>query len=277
MRIVLNTNLENTGKVACCHSPRIVATRRTNMALRIPSWFIRTRDDGATHTEAGHIPGGRSLRDLVFGANDGLVAAFAVVSGVHGAAVSRHIVLLAGLAELIGGTIAMGLGAFLAAKSEREFILGERAREEQEIKEFPEEEVKEVRTIFQRKGFRGAALEQMVAHVTADPVFWVDTMMTEELGLSIYPSVTPVRSGLVVAGAYALGALFPVLPYALPLAVAAAFPASIALTIAALFLAGALKTTMTGRPWLRSGLETALIGALAAAATYLAGHLIAGG
>ena len=247
------------------------------MALRIPSWFIRTRDDGATHTEAGHIPGGRSLRDLVFGANDGLVAAFAVVSGVHGAAVSRHIVLLAGLAELIGGTIAMGLGAFLAAKSEREFILGERAREEQEIKEFPEEEVKEVRTIFQRKGFRGAALEQMVAHVTADPVFWVDTMMTEELGLSIYPSVTPVRSGLVVAGAYALGALFPVLPYALPLAVAAAFPASIALTIAALFLAGALKTTMTGRPWLRSGLETALIGALAAAATYLAGHLIAGG
>src|SRR5207302_2073240 len=110
------------------------------MPLRLPSFFLRTREDGATHTEAAHIPGGRSLRDLVFGANDGLVAAFAVVSGVHGASVSTHIVLLAGLAELIGGTIAMGLGAFLAAKSEREFVLSEREREEREIREFPEEE-----------------------------------------------------------------------------------------------------------------------------------------
>ena len=94
--------------------------------MRLPKYFIRTREDGATHTEAAHIPGGRSLRDLVFGANDGLVAAFAVVSGVHGAAVSTRIILLAGLAELVGGTIAMGLGAFLASKSEAEFILSER-------------------------------------------------------------------------------------------------------------------------------------------------------
>src|SRR5207248_932876 len=139
-------------------------------------------------------------------ANDGLVAAFAVVSGVHGAAASTHIILLAGLAELIGGTIAMGLGAFLAAKSEREFILSEREREEREVVEFPDEERKEVRTIFARKGFRGEALEQMDAHVTADPVFWVDTMMTEELGLTAVPSTAPFRSGLVVAVAYALGA-----------------------------------------------------------------------
>src|ERR1700737_5402739 len=113
--------------------------------MRLPKYFIRTRDDGATHTEAAHIPGGRFLRDLVFGANDGLVAAFAVVSGVHGASVSNRIILLAGLAELLGGTIAMGLGAFLAAKSERELILSERAREEREIQEFLEEERREVR------------------------------------------------------------------------------------------------------------------------------------
>src|SRR5258705_830643 len=98
--------------------------------MRLPSYFIRTRDDGATHTEAAHIPGGRSLRDLVFGANDGLVAAFAVVSGVHGAAVSTRIILLAGLAELIGGTIPMALGAVLAGESERASILTQRARED---------------------------------------------------------------------------------------------------------------------------------------------------
>jgi len=243
--------------------------------MRLPKYFLRTRDDGATHTEAAHIPGGRSLRDLVFGANDGLVAAFAVVSGVHGAAVSTRIVLLAGLAELIGGTIAMGLGAFLAVKSEREFILRERDREEREVREFPDEERKEVRAIFARKGFRGQALEQMVQHVTADPVFWVDTMMTEELGLSAVPTGAPLRSGLVVAGAYALGASFPVLPYALPVAVSLAFPISVASTLLALFVAGAAKTFMTGRPWLRSGVETVLIGAVAAAATFLAGRLIA--
>lgn len=243
--------------------------------MRLPKFILRTADDGATHTEAGHIPGGRSLRDLVFGANDGLVAAFAVVSGVHGAEASTHIILLAGLAELIGGTIAMGLGAFLAAKSEREFISSEREREEREVVEFPDEERKEVRTIFARKGFRGEALEQMVEHVTADPVFWVDTMMTEELGLTAVPTAAPLRSGFVVALAYALGAAFPVIPYALPLAVQTAFTLSVVCTLVALFAAGAAKTLMTGRPWLRSGLETVLVGALAAAATFLAGRLIA--
>src|SRR5207302_8702722 len=129
----------------------------------------------------------------------------------------------------------MGLGAFLAAKSEREFILSERDREEREIREFPDEERKEVRTIFARKGFRGEARGQMVAHVTGDPVFWVDTMVAEELGLSAVPAVAPLRSGLVVALAYALGAAFPVIPFALPIPVQSAFAASVLATLAALF------------------------------------------
>src|SRR6185312_10649267 len=126
-----------------------------------------------------------------------------------------------------------------------------------------------------RKGFRGEALDQMVAHVTADPVFWVDTMMTEELGLAAVPTMAPLRSGFVVALAYALGAAFPVIPYALHLSVHTAFIASVVATLVALFVAGALKTRMTGRPWLRSGLETVLVGALAAAATFAAGRWIA--
>jgi VIT1/CCC1 family predicted Fe2+/Mn2+ transporter len=91
------------------------------------------------------------------------------------------------------------------------------------------------------------------------------------------PNVHPARSGLVVAAAYALGAAFPVLPYALPVPVDTAFSLSVGATLAALFVAGALKTAVTGRPWLRSGAETVLVGALAAGATFLAGRLIVGG
>src|SRR5947208_16898987 len=156
-----------------------MASRRIHMPLRLPSFFLRTREDGATHTEAAHIPGGRSVRDLVFGANDGLVAAFAVVSGVHGAAVSTHIILLAGLAELIGGTIAMGLGAFLAAKSEREFILSERAREEYEVQHFPQEDRREVRPMFGGRGYQGRPLGAIDQHVTAHATSGVATLMTK--------------------------------------------------------------------------------------------------
>jgi VIT1/CCC1 family predicted Fe2+/Mn2+ transporter len=102
-------------------------------------------------------------------------------------------------------------------------------------------------------------------------------MMTEELGLSVAPTTTPLRSGLVVALAYAVGAAFPVLPYAWPLTVGRAFVLSIVLTLTALFGVGAAKTKMTGRPWLRSGLESVLVGAIAAAATFVAGRLVAGG
>src|SRR5437879_12699575 len=117
MRISLNTSRQDTGRAGGCHSPGTVASRRTHMPLRLPGFFLRTRDDGATHSEAAHIPGGRSVRVLVFGANDGLVAAFAVVSGVHGGDVATPIILLAGLAELLGGTIVMGPRRLLPAHS----------------------------------------------------------------------------------------------------------------------------------------------------------------
>ncbi|MFL5416577.1 MAG: VIT1/CCC1 transporter family protein [Myxococcales bacterium] len=280
MRIVFNTYHEDTGQPGGCHLAIAVAIRRLyrrwSLPLRLPGFFLKTREDGATHSEAAHIPGGKNVRDLVFGANDGLVAAFAVVSGVHGAAASTKFVLLAGLAELLGGTVAMGLGAFLAAKSEREYILEERAREEYEVARFPEVERREVRTIFENKGYRGAALDTIVSHVTADRKFWVDTMMTEELGLAVAPTVEPLRSGAVVAAAYALGAAFPVVPYALPIAISNAFALSSILTLCTLFAAGAAKTKMTGRKWYRSGFESAMVGAIAAAATYVAGNLLAG-
>jgi VIT1/CCC1 family predicted Fe2+/Mn2+ transporter len=226
------------------------------------------------HSEAPHIPGGGIVRELVFGANDGLVAAFAVVSGVYGAAAPPHVVFLAGVAELIGGTIAMGLGGYLAVKSEREYYLAERRREEREVDLYPETERREVREIFRAKGFDGDVLDAIVTHVTAERGRWVDTMMRDELGLSLDGQRAPAAAGLATGLAYAFGASMPSMPYAV-LGVTAAFRVSILLTLATLFFVGAAKTVVTGRSWWRAGVEATVIGALAAAATFAAGLLLA--
>lgn len=225
------------------------------------------------HSEAPHIPGGGMVRELVFGANDGLVAAFAVVSGVYAAAAPTHVVFLAGLAELIGGTMAMGLGGYLAVKSEREYYLAERRREEREIDLYPDTERREVREIFHGKGFEGAVLDAIVDQVTSERERWVDTMMRDELGLSLDAHRSPLGSGLATGLAYAFGAAMPSMPYAV-LGAATAFRASVALTLATLFFVGAAKTVVTGRSWWRAGIEATAIGALAAAATFAAGHLL---
>ena len=225
------------------------------------------------HSEAAHIPGGGVVRDLVFGANDGLVAAFAVVTGLHAVASSSKIVFTGGLAEVIGGTIAMSLGAYLATKSAREFYLAEHAREDREIDEFPEEERAEIRRVFAAEGFDGAILEQIVAHVTADRRRWITTMMDRELGLAPVEVGAARKAGLATGLAYMFGAAMPTLPYAL-LTIVHAFPASIALTALALFCVGAAKTRVTSVSWWKSGLESLAIGVLAAAATFAAGTLV---
>jgi VIT1/CCC1 family predicted Fe2+/Mn2+ transporter len=228
------------------------------------------------HTEAAHVAGGESVRELVFGANDGLVAAFAVVTGIHAAATSSRVVLAGGLSELVGGTIAMSLGAYLATKSAREFYLAEHRREEYEVDHFPDEERAEVRRAFAAEGFSGDILERVVEHVTADRKRWVQTMMDRELGLQPVQPGAARRAGVVTGIAYALGAAMPTFPYAL-VPSGAAFPLSIACTGAALFAVGALKTRVTAIAWWRSGLESLGIGVLAAAATFVAGWLIGGG
>ena len=228
------------------------------------------------HSEAAHVPGGGAIRDLVFGANDGLVAAFAVVTGLHGATSATRVVFAGGLAELLGGTIAMALGAYLATKSAREYYLAERAREEWEVDKFPEEERAEVRQAFAKEGFEGEVLERVVEHVTADRERWVQTMMDRELGLSPVPVDAARRAGVATGIAYAFGAAMPTLPYAL-LGGGSAFPVSIALTLLTLFFVGAAKTRVTGVAWWKAGLESLGIGMLAAAATFLAGRMISGG
>jgi len=226
------------------------------------------------HTEALHIPGGSIIRELVFGANDGLVAAFAVASGVNGAGVKSSVILIAGLAELIGGTISMALGAYLSTKSQVEYYKGEMTREGYEVDNFPEVETQEIREIYRSKGFEGEILEKIIAHITSDKKRWIDLMMQEELGLSLDTTTSPLRSGIATGAAYAFGALMPVLPYIFMTPLPGLITSAV-LTLTVLFGVGALKTVVTGKNFMRSGFESLLIGGLAAAATYFAGRIFA--
>lgn len=231
--------------------------------------------DSTAHTEAAHIPGGSIVRELVFGANDGLVAAFAVASGVNGAGVQSKVILIAGLAELIGGTISMALGAYLSTKSQMEYYRGEMNREGYEVDNFPEVERQEIREIYEAKGFKGEMLENIISHITSDRNRWIDIMMREELGLSLDQTVSPLKSGIATGGAYAFGALMPIIPY-LFMQPSSGLIASAALTLSVLFGVGAAKTIVTGKNTWRSGLESMAIGGLAAAATFIAGKIFAG-
>src|SRR5262249_15301168 len=170
----------------------------------------------------------------------GLVAAFAVVTGLHGATSATHLVFAGGLAELIGGTIAMSLGAWLATKSAREYYVAEHTREEYEVDHFPEEERRAVREAFAREGFEGPLLDRVVEHVTADRRRWVKTMMDRELGLVPIGPDAARRAGLLTGLAYAVGAAMPTLPYAL-FGPALSFPMSITFTALTLFVVGAAK------------------------------------
>jgi len=136
------------------------------------------------HTEEVHAAGGASIRDLMLGLNDGMVASFAVTSGVAGAFDAARIVIMAGIAETLGGAVSMSLAAFISARSQIEFYQSEIEREREEIQRWPDRESEEIRTIYRNKGFTGPLLDQIVAHITGEPERWRNVMMREELGFS---------------------------------------------------------------------------------------------
>ena len=210
----------------------------------------------------------------MLGLNDGMVASFAVTSGVAGAFDSARVAIMAGMAETLGGAVSMGLAAFISARSQIEFYQSEIERERDEIQRWPERESEEVRAIYRNKGFAGPLLDQIVAHITADPERWRNVMMSEELGFSEQSFDPPLRSGATVAGAYFVGALIPVIPY-LFVAPAAGIIISALATLAALFVVGAAKTVITSRRWWLSGLESMMTGLAAGLVTYSAGRFLA--
>jgi VIT1/CCC1 family predicted Fe2+/Mn2+ transporter len=222
----------------------------------------------APHTES-HFTGGEFVRDIVIGMSDGLTVPFALAAGLSGAVSSSHVVVVAGLAEIAAGSIAMGLGGFLAARSDAEHYEQELLREKREVEQIPEAEAKEVSDIFQSYGLTQEECQSVVDALRNKPNAWVDFMMRFELGLEEPDPGRALRSALTIALSYIVGGLVPLSPYILASQVRSAFLLSIAVTLVALFIFGFVKARFTGAPSFRGGVQTLVIGALAASAAYL--------
>jgi VIT1/CCC1 family predicted Fe2+/Mn2+ transporter len=216
-----------------------------------------------------HFTAGETVRDVVIGMSDGLTVPFALAAGLSGMAqATTGIVVTAGLAEVAAGSIAMGLGGFLAARSDAEHFASEKQREEQEVEQVPELEEAEVSQVFAEYGLTGPEIAPILRAFRNNPTAWVDFMMRFELGLEEPDPKRALWSALTIAGAYIAGGLIPLSPYMALSSTQSALWVSIVVTLLALLAFGYVKGRFTGtRPW-RSALQTTLIGGLAAAAAF---------
>ena len=227
-----------------------------------------------------HFTSGETVRDIVIGMSDGLTVPFALAAGLTGiASASPGIIVTAGLAEIAAGSIAMGLGGYLAAKSDAEHYAKEREREKREVKEIPEEEKREVAEVFHSYGLTVKESTPIVEALAKHPKKWVDFMMRFELGLEKPDPKRAFTSAFTIAFAYIAGGLIPLAPYIFAayfkrIDVGTALLFSVAVTLLALFVFGLIKGRYTGTRPLRSALQTALIGSVAAGAAFLIARAI---
>src|SRR6266850_5973380 len=215
------------------------------------------------HDEAWHTPGGRLVRELIFGLNDGVISTIGFLAGVTATLGDVHTIALGGIAAAIAGAVAMGVGAFVSSKSQRAFFQAEIAREAWEIENMPEHERQEIRVIYEKLGFTPDEVEIIVRRVTSNPELWLRVMSREELGLAEEVFDSPVRVGLVTSLAYQVGALLLLLPYAFTPIARHAFIAAAGIAVATLLATGAGKTWVTKEQPLRAALELAGLGVLA--------------
>lgn len=222
-----------------------------------------------------HFTASDSVRDVVIGMSDGLTVPFALAAGLSGAVASSGIIVTAGLAEIAAGAIAMGLGGYLAGRSDAEHYASEREREHREVREKPAVEAREVGDIFRGYGLSDDEVTPILRAFEAHPQEWIDFMMRFELGLEKPDPGRALQSALTIGGAYAVGGFIPLGPYILLQEAGNALSVSIAVTLAALAVFGFVKGRFTGaRPW-KSALQTTLIGSVAAAAAFAIARAVA--
>ena len=215
-----------------------------------------------------HFTSGETVRDIVIGMSDGLTVPFALAAGLSGAVESTSLVITAGLAEIAAGSIAMGLGGYLAARSDAEHYASERRREQAEVRDIPDVEAREVSDVFASYGVSAEAATTVVRALKDRPEAWIDFMMRFELGLEKPDSKRALVSAVTIAGAYIAGGLIPLAPYFAFSTGTRALTVSVLFTLLALFVFGHVKGHFTGARPIRSALQTTLVGGLAAAAAF---------
>ena len=220
-----------------------------------------------------HFTATETVRDVVIGMADGLTVPFALAAGLAAAVSSTKIIVTAGLAEIVAGAIAMGLGGYLAARTDAEHYGSERARENWEIDNLRDKEIQEVTEIFHGYGLKGDQLNTVVKAITSDRKRWLDFMMRFELGLEQPdPKRAPISAG-TIAVSYLVGGLIPLAPYMAISSISEAFTYSVGFTALALIVFGGIKGQFTGINKAKSAGQTLLVGGLAATAAYALAHV----
>jgi VIT1/CCC1 family predicted Fe2+/Mn2+ transporter len=216
-----------------------------------------------------HFTASEVVRDIVIGMSDGLTVPFALAAGLSGAVESSAIIVTAGLAEVAAGAIAMGLGGYLAARTDAEHYASERAREERETEEMPEREAAEVADVLRSYGLEEDKVTAVVNSIRADKRRWVDFMMRFELGLEEPDPKRAGRSAFTIAASYVAGGLVPLAPYFFLRSVHSALIGSVIVTLLALLAFGYIKGRFTTARPFRSAWQTVVVGGLAATAAFV--------
>lgn len=224
-----------------------------------------------------HLKSSAVIRDIVIGMSDGLTVPFALAAGLSGAVNSSGIVVTAGIAEIVAGSIAMGLGGFLAGKTEADHYEAELQREYDEVERVPEQEKLEVKQVFAQFGLSEQLQNDVADEMAKDKNKWVDFMMRYELGLEKPESGRASKSAFTIGISYIVGGIIPLSPYFFIADSQQALYYSCAITLICLFVFGYFKSKMTGQPPFSGALKVLIIGTLAAAAAFIMAKLINGG
>ena len=228
---------------------------------------------GSRHEE--HIVGGGKIRSVILGLNDGLISTFTLLVGVAAATLtstgSNAIVILTGFAAMVSGAISMGLGEYISSKSEYNYIKNELKKERAEIELFPEEEKEEVREIFEKMGLEGETLNACVDTITSDKQVWLDFLTKSELGLE--EPENPIFGAILTFLSFVLGSFLTLFAYFFDIGFISLILSSV-VSFSMLFIAGALKTKITGESKLKSGFEMIIIGIVAFIASFGIGTML---
>jgi len=223
-----------------------------------------------------HLKSSDTIRDIVIGMSDGLTVPFALAAGLSGAVQSSGIVVTAGIAEIVAGSIAMGLGGFLAGKTESDHYNSELQREYDEVERVPEQEKLEVREVFAGFGLSEKLQQEVVEEIAKDKDKWVDFMMRYELGLEKPQANRATQSAVTIGISYIVGGIIPLSPYFFISGSQEALYYSCFITAFCLFIFGYFKSKVTGQPPFSGALKVLIIDALAAAAAFGMAKLING-